>query len=138
MKKNDKGFSLIELIIVIAIMAVLVAIIAPNLSRYLGSSKDRADETNIDTIKRTIEQACAFSGTEISDPTELNTWVELTEGSAYFDSTASDVDGKMAFAKFVSVELGTVPKSKVTGENFEVMITGSSGTSYTVQVRVKS
>ena len=29
-KSNNKGFSLIELIIVIAIMAVLVAIIAPN------------------------------------------------------------------------------------------------------------
>ena len=38
-KMNNKGFSLIELIIVIAIMAILVAIIAPNLTKYLGKSK---------------------------------------------------------------------------------------------------
>ena len=36
MRKNE-GFSLIELIIVIAIMAVLVAVIAPNLASYLGA-----------------------------------------------------------------------------------------------------
>lgn len=46
MKKDNKGFSLIELIIVIAIMAVLVAIIAPNLTRYLGKSKRNTDLHN--------------------------------------------------------------------------------------------
>lgn len=53
-KTNNKGFSLIELIIVIAIMAVLVAIIAPNLTKYLGSSKSSADKKNLDEIQSTI------------------------------------------------------------------------------------
>lgn len=48
--KCNKGFSLIELIIVIAIMAVLVAIIAPNLSKYLGKSKVQTDKRNLDEI----------------------------------------------------------------------------------------
>ena len=135
--KNDKGFSLIELIIVVAIMAVLVAVIAPNLTRYLGNSKEKADEVNIDTIRKTIEQACAISGTEISNPQSLNTWVELDEGSAYFDSNAGDEDGMTAFAKHIAIELGNVPKSKATGNNFEVKITGDAGSSYTVEVRIK-
>ena len=33
--KNEKGFSLVELIVVIAIMAVLVGIIAPQLIKYI-------------------------------------------------------------------------------------------------------
>lgn len=55
--KNNKGFSLIELIIVIAIMAVLVAIIAPNLTRYLGSSKSETDKKNLDEVKQQVFNA---------------------------------------------------------------------------------
>lgn len=54
-KTNNKGFSLIELIIVIAIMAVLVAIIAPNLTKYLGKSKSSTDTKNGDEIEATLK-----------------------------------------------------------------------------------
>ena len=40
--KNNKGFSLVELIIVIAIMAILVGVIAPQLILYI--EKSRAQE----------------------------------------------------------------------------------------------
>lgn len=56
-KMNNKGFSLIELIIVIAIMAVLVAVIAPNLTQYIGSSKKKTDASNADTIRNVINTA---------------------------------------------------------------------------------
>ena len=45
---NNEGFSLIELIIVIAIMAVLVAIITPNLTKYLSKAKKGVDNKNLD------------------------------------------------------------------------------------------
>lgn len=135
--KNDKGFSLIELIIVIAIMAVLVAVIAPNLTKYLSSSKENTDIKNMDTIKSTIEQACALTAVETAEPTVTDTWVELAEDSAYFDSDAANVGSYMAFGKYVASVLGEVPKSKMTGDNFEVKITGNSSTSYRVEVRVK-
>jgi type IV pilus assembly protein PilA len=54
-KMNNKGFSLIELIIVIAIMAILVAIIAPNLTKYLGKSKKNTDKKNADEIASQIQ-----------------------------------------------------------------------------------
>lgn len=53
-KMNNKGFSLIELIIVIAIMAVLVAVIAPNLTSYIGNSKKKTDNSNADSIEGII------------------------------------------------------------------------------------
>lgn len=52
--KRNAGFSLIELIIVIAIMAVLIAIIAPNLTKYLGQSKKGTDMHNADDLADTI------------------------------------------------------------------------------------
>lgn len=46
-KRNNRGFSLVELIIVIAIMAVLTAIVAPQYIKYVEKSKVSADEANI-------------------------------------------------------------------------------------------
>lgn len=47
-KKGDKnkGFSLVELIVVIAIMAILAIVIAPQVMKYIGRSKDSVDSTN--------------------------------------------------------------------------------------------
>ena len=44
-KMNDKGFSLVELIIVIAIMAVLVVVLAPQYLKYVEKSRVSADAT---------------------------------------------------------------------------------------------
>ena len=40
--KNSKGFTLIELIVVIAIMGVLTSIVTPSLIRHFGQSKEQA------------------------------------------------------------------------------------------------
>ena len=43
MKRNNQGFSLVELIVVIAIMAVLIIAIAPRLVKYVERSKRAVD-----------------------------------------------------------------------------------------------
>ncbi len=47
-KMNNKGFSLVELIIVIAIMAVLIGVLAPQYIRYVERSRVSADQTTVD------------------------------------------------------------------------------------------
>ena len=58
-RENNKGFSLIELIIVITIMAVLTAILAPQLLRYVEQSRVARDLTTIDEVHRAIQISLA-------------------------------------------------------------------------------
>ncbi len=48
--RKNKGFSLIELIIVIAIMGVLVGVIAPQLMKYMRKAKVAADRDALSEI----------------------------------------------------------------------------------------
>ncbi|RDY32032.1 prepilin-type N-terminal cleavage/methylation domain-containing protein [Lachnotalea glycerini] len=58
-KMNNKGFSLVELIIVIAIMAVLVGILAPQYIKYVENSRISADKTTVDQVASAIQTALA-------------------------------------------------------------------------------
>lgn len=49
-KMNNKGFSLVEIIIVIAIMAILAGALAPQFMKYVNKSRVAADERNIDLL----------------------------------------------------------------------------------------
>lgn len=51
---NEKGFSLVELIVVIAIMAVLVGVLAPQFIRYVEKTRESSDVQNFDFLKETV------------------------------------------------------------------------------------
>ena len=54
-KLNNKGFSLVELIIVIAIMAVLIGVLAPQYLKYVEKSRVSADADQIDACISAVE-----------------------------------------------------------------------------------
>ena len=60
MRKDNRGMSLIELIIVIAIMSVLTAVLLPQFLRYVESSRCSKDEYQAEQIKKVISIACTI------------------------------------------------------------------------------
>lgn len=54
---GNEGFSLVELIIVIAIMAVLMAVLAPQLIKYVEKSRVQADDTAASEILNAVKIA---------------------------------------------------------------------------------
>lgn len=53
-QKNNKGFSLVELIVVVAIMAVLMGILVPTLVKNVEKSKKQKDASAIEEIRSTM------------------------------------------------------------------------------------
>ena len=58
-KMNNKGFSLVELIIVIAIMAILSAALAPQLMKYIEKSRTSTDSSSCTSIESCVNAALA-------------------------------------------------------------------------------
>ncbi len=56
-KMNNKGFSLVELIIVIAIMAVLIAVLAPQFLKYVERSRFQKDLSAIGEVENAAKIA---------------------------------------------------------------------------------
>lgn len=59
MKKVNKGFSLVELIIVIAIMAILAGALAPQLIKYINKSRLSSDVQTGSAIQSAAQAALA-------------------------------------------------------------------------------
>jgi type IV pilus assembly protein PilA len=153
-KMNNKGFSLIELIIVIAIMAVLVAVIAPNLTGYIGKSKENADKSNADTLTSTISNALqdfvtddtmgyakAAPEADISSAanalTKMKTVNDLLSAASKAEKGSFLKNVENSLAKYIS---GGKIDPKVKANEFAMTITGTydDGFSCTVTAKPKS
>lgn len=78
---GNKGFSLVELIIVIAIMAILIGVMAPQLLRYVERTRVSSDTQLADSVRTAVRTA-------MMDPVVLNDDAS-TAAIATFNTTAT-------------------------------------------------
>ncbi len=96
MRKN-KGFSLVELIIVIAIMAILIGVMAPQLIKYIEKSKVSSDTQLCGTVQTAI--VTAMSDPEVNDATDYDSTVNTkwtNKNCTMGDLTTADTPGSAA------------------------------------------
>ena len=99
-KENaNKGFSLVELIIVVAIMAVLVGVLAPQYIKYVEKSRVSADATTTDEFVRAM-QILASDVDVTLDSTKTYTVTSAADS----DSITISNDLKTAFGSASSVD----------------------------------
>lgn len=108
MKKNNKGFSLVELIIVIAIMAVLMAVLAPQFLRYIERSRLQSDNTAIGEIANACKVA-ATNETAISGaPITIDIAVSPNPAAPVTVTGTGAAAGVTAFQNEINATIGDV------------------------------
>lgn len=143
MNKSNQGFSLIEMIIVIAIMAVLIALITPNLVKYLYSSKEQTDKKNLDEVRAEITagiaDAMAKDITIISgeDGNVKATYIVAEDISTGDVKASSILNGTNEFATLITQVLkdGTSRSKKNSKlDKIEIVISGCASQGYELEV----
>lgn len=102
MKKSNKGFSMVELIIVIAIMAILAGALAPALIKYINKSRLSSDVSNGQQIASAIQEALSNEAAyddckDAKTATEYSGW--MSNNGSSFTAEVEAIIGKSVNVK---------------------------------------
>lgn len=145
MKKNNKGFSLVELIIVIAIMAVLMAVLAPQFLRYVERSRLQSDNTAIGEIANACKIVATNETAITGAPITITIPVAPAAAANVTVTGTGAAAGVTAFQNEINATIGTVRLTSntytaagATAPTITVTVTGGvvavNGTNYIPEV----
>ena len=134
--ENDKGFSLVELIVVVLIIAIIAVALAPQVMKYVGEARESTTANTGATLKVCVQSAVAeYCGQE--GVTSLNEVTYLIQSSdllavRVIPSGATDVNtaptGGKSLGEMIQENLGT--------DSIESSYTAAISTSGAVTVAV--
>ena len=119
---TNKGFSLVELIIVIAIMAVLVGVLAPQYIKYVERSRESADIDNAQAVISAIQ----VYATDDTVPTDDR----LATGTVTFASTGATITANCNIDKALaaaSVDITGIKFKSTKYTNADLVVTVTDG-----------
>ena len=86
-RKGQGGFTLIEMIVVVGIIAVLAAVIVPNIGKFIGTGEDGAKDAEAESVQTAMngmmaEQAITDVDTHAISPFKATqSWGSFPEGT---------------------------------------------------------
>ncbi len=110
-KNNKKGFTLVELVIVVAVMAVLVAVAIPVIGNITNSAQNAVDDSNARAIESMIKMSEAkLSSKEVAA-------IDDADDNVTYDSNGDGTAEEFTYASFVDAELEAA-KLGITNKTF--------------------
>ena len=109
--KNNKGFTLVELIVVIAILGVLMAVLVPQYIQYVEKSRIAVDESMLGEIAHNMEIGAATTELDAGATYTITLTPTTAENETKYAYTIShEADGGTALLKDVD---GVIPAKKI-------------------------
>ena len=125
--KNNKGFSLVELIIVIAIMAILVGVMAPQLIKYIEKSNVSSDTQLCDSVRTAITTA-------MMDPAVINASDYTAPSGSSIAFATLLTNGGSTFSDAVLDTLGASAATDVTDQLKSTMHDNNKANNITIDI----
>ena len=132
LKKNNKGFSLVELIVVVLIMAIIAVALAPQIMKWVKNSRITADQNACGNIKAAVQAGIASfqqrggslwaadeTKTAKINGVKLSTKTNYTSNEVKLDDWIDEALGDESY------------KTKYDDGGFTISITGKGGVTVT-------
>lgn len=89
-KNTNKAFTLVELVIVVAILAILVGILAPQYTKYVEKSRKASDVSNLQEMIKAFQIAYLENSYEI--PENMDIWISIRNSLKAGEESLSSID----------------------------------------------
>ncbi len=131
-KTNNKGFSLVELIIVIAIMAILIGVLAPQYIKYVERSRVSSDKDMIDSLTKAAQTATTDD--DYYDGLNNNDSIQITNTGVVITPTATSLSA--AVDEFYGSITNKFKSKAFKGQTIDIIVTDGGASASTLKVVV--
>lgn len=126
LRKDNKGFSLVELIVVVLIMAIIAVALAPQILKWVNNSRISSDHNTMQQVVSNFQTALtnetAFSEAKTAFADDGTTVMEIENGGYTWKVSSGVATIKSKFEEYSGGSSSTDFKTKVNGKKITIKI----------------